>query len=33
MYRTDCGTAHTVLLNRLSKVITSCGLVWQIFIY
>ncbi len=26
MYRTDCGTAHSVLLNRLSKVNTSCGL-------
>ncbi len=25
MYRTDCDTAHPVLLNRLSKVNTSCG--------
>jgi hypothetical protein len=24
MYRTDCGTAYPVLLNRLSKVNTSC---------
>ncbi len=33
MYRTDCCAAHPVLLNRLSKVITSCGLGRQIFIY
>ncbi len=26
MYRTDCNSAHSVLLNRLSKVNTSCGL-------
>jgi hypothetical protein len=25
MYRTDCDTAHPVLLNRLSKVNTNCG--------
>jgi hypothetical protein len=25
MYRTDCGTAHPVLLNPLSNVNTSCG--------
>ncbi len=28
MYRTDCDTAHPVLLNRLSKVNTSCGPAW-----
>ncbi len=33
MYRTDCCTAHPVLLNRLSKVNTSCGLAPLIFIY
>ena len=33
MYRTDCCPAHPVLLNRLSKVNTSCGLGRQIFIY
>ena len=25
MYRTDCDTAHPVLLNQLSKVNNSCG--------
>ncbi len=33
MYRTDYCAAHPVLLNRLSKVNTSCGLAQQIFIY
>ncbi len=33
MYQTECGTAHPVLLNRLSKVNISCGLALQIFIY
>jgi hypothetical protein len=33
MYRTDCGTAHPVLLNWLSKGNTSCGPARQIFIY
>jgi hypothetical protein len=33
MYRTDCDTAHPVLLNRLSKVNTSCGPARLIFIY
>ncbi len=33
MYRTDCDTAQPVLLNRLSKVNTSCGPARQIFIY
>ncbi len=33
LYRTDCGTAHPVLLNPLSKVTTSCSLVHQIFVY
>jgi hypothetical protein len=33
MYRTDCCAAHLVLLNRLSKVNTSCGQALQIFTY
>ncbi len=33
MYRTDCGTANPVLLNRLWKINTSCDPARQIFIY
>jgi hypothetical protein len=29
MYQTDIGTAHPVLLNRLSKVNISCGLAME----